>query len=83
MCVVDTDASPFPQTSFPQAGSHTFFDPHHTCRLHRRSRRPGPRARSLTLSGVPIQTLQAATHRMSNYLTTLEEKIDTMEKKKK
>ncbi|KAH8788893.1 hypothetical protein F5883DRAFT_533476 [Diaporthe sp. PMI_573] len=30
-----------------------------------------------------IYALQAATQRMSNYLTTLEEKIDTMEKKKK
>ncbi|PSR92247.1 hypothetical protein BD289DRAFT_481115 [Coniella lustricola] len=30
-----------------------------------------------------IYALQAATQRMSNYLTTLEEKIDTMEKKRK
>lgn len=30
-----------------------------------------------------LQSLQAATARMSNYLTTLEEKIDLMEKKKR
>ena len=30
-----------------------------------------------------LQTLQAATQRMSTYLTTLEEKIDSLERKKK
>ena len=45
--------------------------------------RSGLEAGSLTSFGVTSQALQAATHRMSNYLTTLEEKIETMEKKKK
>ncbi|KAI3401601.1 hypothetical protein diail_10202 [Diaporthe ilicicola] len=39
--------------------------------------------RSLTPICMSTQALQAATQRMSNYLTTLEEKIDTIEKKKK
>lgn len=59
------------------------FKPHYTYRPPRRSRRAEFTARSLTHFGAPIQALQAATQRMSNYLTTLEEKIDTMEKKKK